>query len=193
LRHVWRAAGVGSANLIGPASRALAPGEQHHGLDGKPLAYLFMFVPNSDDALAFYQRDLGLRVIERVHCCNPACPPEEKGIVKYDVGGMLLTTHHIHRSPVVDDFGRIYSPRSVDREHTKGIAPVFLVSGIRELVERLAERGVDARNGVVKSQIGDVARLQATTGHAFILWEPWTAALQWPSGIKLGQILQAAA
>ena len=51
---------------------------------------------------------LGLNAIENVHCCNPACPPDEKGIARYDAGGLLLTTHHIHRSPVVDDFGKVY-------------------------------------------------------------------------------------
>ena len=193
LREIWHAAGVGGAALIGPPSRVPAAEETPRGLDGKPLVYLFMFVPSSDDAFAFYQGDLGLRAIERVHCCNPACPPEEKGIVKYDVGGMLLTTHHVHRSPVVDDFGKIYSPRSVDRAHTSGVAPVFLVRGIRDVAEELVQRGVTLRTGVVKSQIGDVARFEAITGHAFFLYEPWAPALKWPSGVKLEQILKAAA
>jgi len=189
LREVWRLSGVGGSELIGPPSRESTAAS---GLDGKPLAYLFMFVPSSDDALAFYQGALGLRAIERVHCCNPACPPEEKGIVKYDVGGMLLTTHHVHRSPVVDDFGRIYSPRSVDTAHTKGIAPVFLVHDIRDLTERLAQRGVAfSDRSVVKSQIGEIARFEATTGHGFFLYEPWAPALTWPSGVKLTQILEA--
>jgi catechol 2,3-dioxygenase-like lactoylglutathione lyase family enzyme len=191
LREVWRAAGVGGSELIGPASRVPAPGAGPRGLDGKPLVYLFMFVPSSDDALAFYRDALGLRALERVHCCNPACPPEEKGIVKYDAGGMLLTTHHIHRSPVIDDFGKIYSPRSVERAHTKGIAPVFLVSGIHEVAERLRARGVNVGSGVVKSQIGDIARLESTTGHAFYLYQPWEPALKWPSGAKLAQIIEA--
>lgn len=192
LRELWRASGVGGAELIGPSSRVPAAGEAARGLDGKPLVYLFMFVPSSDEALAFYQGDLGLRAIERVHCCNPACPPEEKGIVKYDAGGMLLTTHHIHRSPVVDDFGKIYSPRSLERAHTTGIAPVFLVRDIRDVAGKLAERGVALGDGVVKSQIGDVARLEAPTGHAFFLYQPWAPALKWPSGAKLAQMVETA-
>jgi catechol 2,3-dioxygenase-like lactoylglutathione lyase family enzyme len=192
LREVWRAAGVGGSHLIGPPSHLADADEPPRGLDGKPLVYMFMFVPSSDEALAFYQGDLGLNAIERVHCCNPACPPEEKGIVKYDAGGMLLTTHHVHRSPVVDDFGKIYSPRSVDRAHTRGIAPVFLVRHIKDVVERLQERGVPIGQGAVKSQIGDVARIESATGHAFFLYEPWAPALQWPSGVKLGKILEAA-
>ncbi|HUX85443.1 MAG TPA: VOC family protein, partial [Chloroflexota bacterium] len=128
IRTVWRTCGRGGSELIGPAAvPTLGQQEQGTGLDGKPLVYLFLFVPSSDDALAFYQEGLGLKAIERVHCCNPACPPEERGVAKYDAGGMLLTTHHVHPTPVVDDFGRIYSPRAVDSAHTKGIVPVFLV------------------------------------------------------------------
>lgn len=185
LREVWQACGRGGAALIGPAAAPAGAG----GLDGKPLVYLFMFVPSSAEADAFYEGALGLRPIERVHCCNPACPPEEKGIAKYDVGGMLLTTHHIHRSPVVDDFGRVYSPRALDPEHTRGIAPVFLVSDIAGVVERLRERGVRFTQEPVKSQIGDVARLEASTGHAFFLYQPWAEVLKWPAGAKVGEIL----
>lgn len=192
LREVWRASGQGGSELIGPAAHPAptsAADGGPPGLDGKPLVYLFMFVPSSDEALAFYQGDLGLCAVERVHCCNPACPPEERGIAKYDCGGLLLTTHHIHRSPVVDDFGRVYSPRTLDPEHTKGIAPVFLVSGIRDVVTRLRASGVRVTNDVVKSQIGDVAKFESTTGHTFYVYEPWAQVLKWPAGAKVEEIL----
>ena len=185
LREVWRACGRGGSDLIGPAA---AP-EGGGGLDGKPLVYLFMFVPSSAEADAFYEGALGLLPVERVHCCNPACPPEEKGIAKYDAGGMLLTTHHVHRSPVVDDFGRVYSPRALDPEHTRGIAPVFLVDDIHAAAGRLRARGVRFTQEPVKSQIGDVARFEAATGHAFFLYQPWPEALKWPTGAKVGEIL----
>ena len=188
LREVWRACGRGGSELIGPPAEEL-PADAGRGLDGKPLVYLFMFVPSSAEADAFYEGALGLLPVERVHCCNPACPPEEKGIAKYDAGGMLLTTHHIHRSPVVDDFGRVYSPRALDPEHTRGIAPVFLVDDIRGVVDRLEARGVRFTQGPVKSQIGDVARLEASTGHAFFLYQPWPEVLKWPTGAKVGEIL----
>jgi catechol 2,3-dioxygenase-like lactoylglutathione lyase family enzyme len=67
LRELWRLAGIGGAELIGAPSCVLAPDAAPRGLDGKPLIYLFMFVSNSDEAFAFYQGDLGLRAIERVH------------------------------------------------------------------------------------------------------------------------------
>jgi predicted enzyme related to lactoylglutathione lyase len=194
LRQVWRTCGRGGSELIGAASSTSSPdadASRSAGLDGKPLVYLFMFVPHSEDAFSFYGGDLGLRPIERVHCCNPACPPEEKGIAKYDVGGILLTTHHIHRSPVVDDFGKIYSPKEVDPSHTNGVVPVFHVGDIRQKVEKLTQRGVIFTGELIHSHIGFVARFEASTGHAFYLYEPDARALQWPSGLKITQILSS--
>ncbi len=192
IRQVWRASGKGGSALIGPPSLHVPGGStetESSGLDGKPLVYLFMFVPSSDEALVYYRNGLGLKEVERVHCCNPACPPEEMGVAKYDVGGMLLTTHHVHKSFVVDDFGKIYSPRAVDPAHTRGIVPVFLINGIEDVVRRLSGKGIDFPNGVVESQIGSIAKFQATTGHTFYLYEPSIEALKWPSGAKLREIL----
>jgi catechol 2,3-dioxygenase-like lactoylglutathione lyase family enzyme len=185
LRQVWAACGKGRSDLIGPPAARAEP----DGLDGQPLVYLFLFVPDSAEALDFYQGALGLGAVERVHCCNPACPPEEKGIVKYDVGGLLLATHHVHRSPVVDDFGRIYSPRAVDPAHTKGIAPVFLAHDLPAVLARLSAQGVNCPGGIVRSHIGRVVKLKAVTGHTFFVYEPDPAALQWPSGAKVREIL----
>jgi len=192
LREVWRTCGLGGSDLIGPASGP--PSNQGSdslppGLNGKPLVYLFLFVPQSDDALSFYKGTLGLNAIERVHCCNPACPPEEKGIVKYDVGGMLMTTHHVHRSPVVDDFGKVYSPRAVDPANTKAIVPVFHVKEIQNLTEELSRSGVAFSEGVVRSHIGKIAKFDSPTGHVFYLYEPDSQALKWPTGAKIREIL----
>ncbi len=194
LRAVWRASGRGGTALIGPAAdpRSMSVQEMAAaGLDGKPLIYLFLFVPTSDQALAFYQGDLGLRSLERVHCCNPACPPEELGVAKYDAGGLLLTTHHVHRSPVLDDYGNIYSPRAVDPTHMKGIVPVFAVRDIDTATDRLAARGVRFEQETARSPIGATAKFEAPTGHTFFLYQPSEAALHWPSGIKIRQILDA--
>jgi catechol 2,3-dioxygenase-like lactoylglutathione lyase family enzyme len=188
LRELWEASGRGGSDLIGPAAGPLSA-EIQQGLDGKPLVYMFMFVSNSNEALAFYQGRLGLRAIEQVHCCNPACPPEEKGVAKYDAGGMLLTTHHVHRSPVIDDFGRVYSPMAVDPAHARGIAPVFLVTDILSMLEKLSSKGVTFSDGVVRSHIGHIAKFEAATGHVFYLYEPAAEVLKWPSGAKILEIL----
>lgn len=194
LRAVWRACGKGGATLIGPPALPQPENQAEQGqtgLDGKPLIYLFLFVPTSQEALSYYRDGLGLHLLENVHCCNPACPPEELGVAKYDGGGMLLTTHHVHRTAVVDDFGRIYSPKAVDPDHTRGIVPVFHVTHIADVVEALTHRGVDFGDGIRRSQIGHIAKFEATTGHTFYLYEPSTEALKWPSGLKIKQILAA--
>jgi catechol 2,3-dioxygenase-like lactoylglutathione lyase family enzyme len=187
LREVWRASGLGGAGLIGPAAGPPPTGDAP-GLDGKPLVYMFMFVPDSAAALAFYHGGLGLRPIEQVHCCNPACPPEEKGIAKYDVGGLLLTTHHVHRSPVVDDFGRVYSPRAVNPDHTGSIVPVLHVPDLRGVVECLSRRRIHFSGGIVRSHLGLVAKIESETGHKLLLYQPSDDALPWPCGVKLQQI-----
>ena len=127
-----------------------------------------MFVPDSAAAYAFYHATLGLQPMEAVSCCNPECPPDEKGIVKYDVGNLLLSTHHIHRSPVVDDYGTVYSARSVDPAHVGGIVPVFEVDDVASAVARLTP-GVRFVGNVTRSRRGSLARFSTTTGHTFLL------------------------
>ena len=90
--------------------------------------------------------------------------------------------------PGRDGYSLIREIRAVDPAHTNGIAPVFLVAGIADVVERLARHGIHFPDGVVRSQIGSVARFEATTGHRFYLYEPSAEAMQWPSGAKLKAI-----
>lgn len=189
LRELWRTCGRGRADLIGPPAIVdTDPGSAAaRGLRGKPLVYLFMFVPDSADALTFYQATLGLNPIEMVHCCNPACPPEEKGIAKYDAGGLLLTTHHIHRSPVVDDFGKVYSPRVTEPSHVKGVVPVFHVRDLPAVVDRLKGFHVQV-DDVQHSHIGDLAWFEAPTGHRFCVYSPSPGALRWPAGRRLSEL-----
>jgi predicted enzyme related to lactoylglutathione lyase len=192
LRDVWRAFGRGGADLIGPPS-SVEEKEQAFatGLDGKPVVYLFMFVPDSASAFAFYHTALGLQPMEAVHCCNPECPPDEKGIVKYDAGNLLLSTHHIHRSPVVDDYGTVYSARSVESEHVGGIVPVFEVDDVAGAAARLKAQGVGFVGDVMQSRRGKLARFSTAPGHTFLLYEPNHGALQRPSREKLQRIAKA--
>jgi catechol 2,3-dioxygenase-like lactoylglutathione lyase family enzyme len=191
LRALWRAFGRGGTDVIGPPF-SVEPKDAPiaKGLDGKPVVYLFMFVPDSAAAFGFYHAALGLRPLEAVHCCNPACPPDEKGIVKYDAGNLLFTTHHIHSTPVVDDSGTVYSALSTSPAHVGGIVPVFEVDDVAGAVARLTDKGVSFAGDVVRSQRGNSARFSAETGHTFILSAP-NRALQWQSEGKLQRIAEA--
>jgi catechol 2,3-dioxygenase-like lactoylglutathione lyase family enzyme len=193
LQDVWRDFGRGGADLIGPPSKVESKEQVlANGLDGKPVVYLFMFVPDSASAFAFYHDALGLQSMEAVHCCNPECPPDEKGIVKYDAGNLLLTTHHIHHSPVVDDSGTVYSALTSDPAHLGGIVPVFEVEDVAAAMARLSAHGVGFAGDIVRSRRGKLATFSADAGHTFLLFEPNPVAQRRP-GRSAGKKLQGIA
>jgi predicted enzyme related to lactoylglutathione lyase len=172
VREIWRVSGWGGDDVIGPAA-APAPGSPREvGLLGKPLVYLFMFENDQTTAFDFYRDSLGLAVLERVHCCNQECADEIEGIAKYDGGGLLLSTHHVHEaSMVVDDRGVQYSPKEFNPEHGRGIAPVFGVEQIHRYVTGLSARGIRFTGGVERLPTGRFARFEDPFGHPFFLFE----------------------
>jgi catechol 2,3-dioxygenase-like lactoylglutathione lyase family enzyme len=173
IREVWAQCGLGGADLIGPAAGPALGTDEETGLLGNPLIYLFMFENHQVTAYDFYQGALGLHSLERVHCCNQDCDAEIEGIVKYDGGGVLLSTHHMHQSTmVVDDSGQPYSPREFHPEHGQGIAPVFEVGDLDRLLTRLSARGVVFDRGVRRGPDGAFARFEDPFGHPFFLHEP---------------------
>ncbi|MFI5495970.1 VOC family protein [Actinoplanes sp. NPDC051859] len=170
VREVWRAHGRGGAEVIGPAAGPTLGPPEETGLAGNPLVYLFMFENDQLSALGFYRDQLGLDLLERVHCCNQDCDEEIEGIGKYDGGDVLLSTHHMHeKSMVFDDLGRPYSPREFTPAHGQGIAPVFLVRDVAETTRQLAERGVAFPGGLQDDPAGTLARFEDPFGHPFFL------------------------
>jgi len=177
LRDVWRSSGRGGTGLMGRPSAAVATDLVEAGLDGKPLIYFFLFIRDIGEAAGFFERQLGLDVLDRSHCCSDACPDDEPGVVKYDGGEIILSTHHMHgHHTVLDDHGQPYAARDYDPAFAKGIAPVFRVTGIDRVVEDLAARGVRFQNGVVRSLSGALAGFEAPSGHLFYLYEAASTA-----------------
>lgn len=171
IREVWRTWGRGGDMVIGPPS---APSVSDHGggLADNPLIYLFMFEDAQTTAFDFYDGILGLHLLERVHCCNQDCAEEIEGIAKYDGGGVLLSTHHMHeRTMVKDDLGREYSPREFNPSHGQGIAPVFAVRDLDQMVGGLTERGVVFPAGILERADVRTARFTDPFGHPFLLLE----------------------
>jgi catechol 2,3-dioxygenase-like lactoylglutathione lyase family enzyme len=195
MRAVWGAVGRGSAELIGPPAETVPVDVQDleaRGLDGKPLIYFFVFVEDMAAANGFFEDGLGLRELERTHCCNHSCASEIKGVVKYDCGGVMLSTHHMHgHHAVVDDAGNPYGAKEFEPEHAKGVAPVFHVDDLGDAVWRLARRGLSLAHTVTYSQAGATARVEAPSGHLFWLFEPSDEARDGPGGRKLADILAA--
>ncbi|MFC6887050.1 MULTISPECIES: VOC family protein [Actinomadura] len=172
LRQIWRCWGRGGDELMGPAAEPARGTDLETGLRGNPLCYLFMFENDQTTAFEFYDETLGLNLLERVHCCNQNCAEEIEGIAKYDGGGVLLSTHHMHPSGIVtDDLGVPYSPREFDPAHGQGIAPVFRVDDIESTVAKLTERGVGFARGIERRPEGAFARFEDPFGHPFYVRE----------------------
>ena len=172
-----------------PATRATATGDLT--LAGYEIFYVFFFVPDADEAEVFYNQELGLRDLEGGPCSQQTSGDED-GVIKYDTGGLLLTTHFFdgNRNEIeVAEHG--CPPRDLDVQHMKGTAPVFYVPHVEDAVASISEK----RPGFAKVRhldIGVVATCEDPGGHMFFLYEPSRAALRKPSGDKIQEILATA-
>jgi catechol 2,3-dioxygenase-like lactoylglutathione lyase family enzyme len=137
------------------------------GLGTRPLLYVFQFVRDAAEAAEFYQQQLGLKVLET---------DDSVGVVKYDGGTFILATHAENHLGARGD-----PPR------TSGMACVFLVDDVRRQAVTLKNRGV-AVGAVSTSEIGNIARFTDPNGHAYFLYEPSKASLDWPSGAVLREL-----
>jgi len=193
VRAVWAATGRGRSDFIGTPrwpSASTVEDMERFGLDGKPLLYFFVFVKDAQKALDFYKGVLALRSIEETHCCSDTCPGNTKGVVKYDAGGVILSTHHLHGEHVVlDDDGIPYGARDFSPSLAQGVAPVFHVSNIEESVQELTSRGVSIHQDINAMPEGKTATFLAPSGHLYYLYEPSTQALKGADGEKLKELL----
>ncbi len=176
----------GHAASFGGTTRAAGAGELT--LAGYELFYVFFFVPDADEAEVFYNQDLGLRDLEGGPCSQQTTDDEE-GVIKYDTGGLLLTTHFFEPTrDVVEVAEHGCPPRDLDVEHMKGAAPVFYVPDVEQAVRTISEK----RPGFAEIKhldIGVVATCEDPGGHMFFLYEPSEAAMRKPSGRKIREIL----
>ena len=133
-------------------------------LNGSFISYIFLYVRDLAAARAFYERQLGFRVVE-----------EDAAAVKYDAGGVLLALNR------VSDFELSLSdsPDSLLVFYAPAIHPV--VAGLRANAAGIGE--------VERYEIGAVAELRDADGHCFSVYEPSEELLGWPSGRKLGALL----
>ncbi len=192
IRAVMRARKGGSAASSSAAHRQPSGGsEAELVLDGKEVIYLFVFVEDPHATLTFYHHVLGLRDLEGGPC-SQISRGDQDGVVKYDTGGILLSTHFIDDSRTIAEYeAHACPPRELDLQRMKGVAPTFHVSDIERVVSELSSRGV-AFSGVAQSAGGKLAAFEDPSGHLYYLYEPSGQALQRPSGAKLAEILTAA-
>jgi catechol 2,3-dioxygenase-like lactoylglutathione lyase family enzyme len=176
------------------AGRPIIPG----GLDGNEIFYTFFFVADPDAALDFYNRTLGIRPVEGGPC-SQVCSGDEQGVIKYDTGSILLTTHHAYGSMTPDmkiiapapanADEHACPPRSIDMKLMRGVGAAFWVGDLEASVKALKRRRPTTTIRVQRSAIGAVATIYEPTGHLLFLYEPSEAALATPSGRKIQEIL----
>lgn len=152
--------------LVRPVRR-----ESVTGLGDSPLVYVFLFVPDIEAAAGFYRDALRLPVLE---------VDEDEGVVKYDAGGLILATHPIEG---VDE-------TVVGAARRKSMSIVFHVDDAEAAYRRLRQV-VAFANPPSSPAIGTVARFEDPSGHIFHLYQPSVAAMTWPSGAKLREIISA--
>lgn len=174
-----------NGNGSGPAHVA----DDARPLAGAPLVYLFLFVRDAEEAVSLYSDALGLRAVEGGPCSRESGGYED-GVVKYGTGGVILTTHHLETVREEEEIpDHPCPPRSVNPILMGGKAIVFHTGDIQGAVSTLSGKGVQFTRGVVRSEIGAVARFADPSGHVFYLYEPSANALRKPSGAKIESAL----
>jgi catechol 2,3-dioxygenase-like lactoylglutathione lyase family enzyme len=134
-------------------------------LTASPVTYLFLFVRDVEEAAEFYQEKLGLTVLEE----DPGA-----GVVKYDAGSVILSTHLIG--------GDAFCAVDVEAALPKTIAAVLMTDDVAGRVAGLTARGVHFDEPLKDSVIGTTARFSDPSGHIWYLYEPSQQALASPSG-----------
>lgn len=163
--------------ILAPQSPSNAQGFR---LDGKNVIYFFLFVKDWEKTFKFYHDILGLRNIEGGPC-KRGSTQEVDGVIKYDVGGTILTTHH------VDDHAR--HGLQLKPEDMKGIVPVFHVGNVERAVQELDSLNVEPRAAAAHELDGIMVELEDPAGHALYLYEPLAEKTDWLRQIKPAQIL----
>ena len=126
-----------------------------------PSSRTSLFFSDPEVAADFYGDVLALDVIEGAPCRR--VPTHiQIGVIKYDVGTTMLTTHHVE-----SDDKRL----RVSTVGTDGVAMAFQVADIAQAVADLSRRGVVFLISPSDSPIGRLARFIDPAGHVLLLRE----------------------
>jgi catechol 2,3-dioxygenase-like lactoylglutathione lyase family enzyme len=146
LKAVIRASG-GNPDAYGSSAGPAGPVESR--LKGCAVVYLFTFIPDPDAAFHFYNGVLGLNYLE-CRPCRRGTTENARGVVKYDTGGLMLTTHYRDVPEQGDE----------TVAHLQCVTPVFHVADVRAVAANLAQNGINStpptlgRDGLI-STFGD--------------------------------------
>jgi catechol 2,3-dioxygenase-like lactoylglutathione lyase family enzyme len=157
--------------------------EGRAGLGGQEMLYVFLFVQDLHAAEKFYQGTLGLVPVE-VNTCHRGLTNIADGVVKYDAGGVLLTTHH------VGEEGHA-ALHKVTIEGSKGIAFGFHTADLGASTADLSSRGLTFTGDPVACRIGATASFVDPGGHQFYLCQPSAETMGLSTGAAVRRILRA--
>jgi len=188
LRAVMNMRGSTTGNGNG-ASKAAANGGR--GLENSDLVYVFLFVKHPGETQRFYREALGLRDLEGGPCSSGTAADSD-GVIKYDTGGLMLTTHRIYEERTdaqVDE--HMCPPNELKDGWMQTVAPVLYSKNLVAIAKELSQKYPDLAPKVTRSDIGLIASLDDPSGHRLFLYEPSDEALRSPSGAKLQELLAA--
>ena len=151
----------------GPKLEALASALPQPRLPADDLAdafipYVFLFFGDPDSPTAFYEGRLGFEIVEGGPC-RRVPTNVESGVIKYDAGTTMLTTHH------VDSEDKRFRVSTVG---TDGVAMTFGVADVTAAVDDLSRRGIAFSGPPADHALGRVARFLDPAGHVLLLREP---------------------
>lgn len=191
LRALMQARKNGNGNNVTPNSGDVSMPNGHPvGLHDSNLVYVFFFVTDPAATQAFYQDYLGLTDLEGGPCSSGSAADSD-GVIKYDTGGMLVTTHRIYEERTPEQVEEhVCPPREIDLHAMQSVAPALYVKNMDAVLKELSRKRQSSVK-VSRSDIGAVAKLEDPSGHLLFLYEPTAQALQKPSGLKLQEILAA--
>jgi catechol 2,3-dioxygenase-like lactoylglutathione lyase family enzyme len=108
------------------------------GRTAPALVYIFMFVPDAEATYRFYHGELGLPYLE-CRPCRRGSTDHEQGVVKYDVGSLMLTTHLVE-GPEDSELGR----QVRDSQYLSELVPVFAADELRAVSAALKQWNIGA-------------------------------------------------
>ena len=153
------------------------------GPGGRELLYIFLYVRDLAATKDFYQGTLGLEPME-VNTCHRGMTNVPDGVVKYDAGGVLLTTHHVGE----DQHAALHK---VTTEGSRGLAFGFHTTDLAAATAELAARGLTDTGEPVVSRFGATATFADPGGYRYYLCQPSAATMALPSGAAIRRILDA--
>jgi catechol 2,3-dioxygenase-like lactoylglutathione lyase family enzyme len=151
------------------------------GAGDRELLYIFLYVRDLHATEKFYQRTLGLVPLE-VNTCHRGVTSLVDGVVKYDAGGVLLTTHHVGE-------GEHAAAHKVTAAGSRGIAFGFHTDDLDASTAALSERGLAFTGEPVASRIGATATFADPGGYRYYLCQPSADTMARSSGAEIRRIL----